>query len=233
MGCISRLVLCAILVVGISVGCSSIPKEVVELSYREGQDLRALQRSYDLLICKFYDQLRSNRIEYLDNTWIPLYVEKWIKKGRLLDVAQGHTVWSEDQGAFVPPTEGKESSELLQTISFWAQEALIEIQFKRDSLLKPLDSDEETLRKDVQEAFYQIIQANATITAHLNSLREVQEVQDDALQALQVKDLRDRINDALDNASQKASQGLEEIKKADEKALRIKESFEPVLKGDR
>ena len=64
--------------------------------------------------------------------------------------------------------------------------------------------------------------ANATITAHLNSLREVQEVQDQALQALHVKDLRDKINKALVTASDKAAGGLDKIKEADAKLEKLK-----------
>jgi len=84
-------------------------------------------------------------------------------------------------------------------------------------LIAPLTSDEKQLREQVKQAFANITRSNATITAHLNSLREVQEVQDEVLKSLNLKELRDKINSQLVNASEKAKKGLEKIKEADAK----------------
>ncbi|MDP8237782.1 MAG: hypothetical protein P9X24_01715 [Candidatus Hatepunaea meridiana] len=67
----------------------------------------------------------------------------------------------------------------------------------------------------VDKAFGQIIQANATITAHLNSLREIQELQDDILKRLKLGDLRDKVTDGLNDVSKKADEVLEIIKEAE------------------
>lgn len=195
--------------------CASVPKEVVELSYTTGRDMASLQISYDNLIHEFYEQLRDRRIDYLENSWTPLFVQGWVRDGKLVEVARGELVWSEDAETFVPSVPNTAEADLLQTVTTWADEAVYQIQRKKDSLLRPLDEEEAQLRRDVKEAFSRIASANATITAHLNSLRKVQEVQDDALRALNIEDLRDKINDALVNASDRAEQGLAEIRKAD------------------
>ena len=59
--------------------------------------------------------------------------------------------------------------------------------------------------------------------AHLNSIRKVQEVQDGVLSALGIRELRDKINDALIKASDEAAQYLYEIEKADDAVLRAKD----------
>ena len=203
-----------------------MPKEVVELSYTTGQDIASLQTSYDNLIHEFYDQLRDRRLEYLNDTWTPHFIEKWIADGKLVEVAKGELVWSEEDEEFRAPTSGNAEQELLATVLTWADEAMFDIQQKRDSLLFPLDREESKLRREVREAFARIVQANATITAHLNSLRKVQEVQDDVLSALNVKELRDKIDDALVSASERANKALRQVKEADSRVSKIQEELQ-------
>ena len=82
-------------------------------------------------------------------------------------------------------------------------------------LLNPIDQDEKALLISVDDAFARIIRANATVTAHLNSLRKVQEVQDDSLKALKLKDLRDQINHQLALASEKTQGVIDKIEKSE------------------
>lgn len=195
--------------------CSTIPKEVVELSYRMGEDMEAIQTSYKRLVHDHFDALRKERIRYLDDVWTPNYIRAWVKDGRLRDVAKGDIIWSEEKDDFTKPVPGQEELGLLTTVTFWSMAAVQEIQGKRAKLLDPLDKQEEQLSSWIDDAFNRLYRGNATITAHLNSLRKVQEVQDDALSALNLKDLRDKINSTLVTASDKAKEGLEAVKKVD------------------
>ncbi len=196
-------------------GCSTVPKEVVELSYRMGNDISAVQKSYKMLIHAHFEALRAERIRYLNEEWTPKYIRAWVEDGRLVDVAKGVVVWSEEKGDFVKPVSGKEEEGLLVTIGFWSTAAVKEIEGKKAELLEPLNKQEDQLSSWVDEAFNRLYRGNAAITAHLNSLRKVQEVQDDALAALNLKDLRDKINNELVTASDKAEAGLEAVRKAD------------------
>ena len=101
-------------------------------------------------------------------------------------------------------------------VSVWAEVAIEEIGSKRRELLDPIDAAEADLMTSVDEAFAQIIRGNATISAHLNSLRKVQEVQDEALEAVRLKDLRDRVNDGLVNASDMADRAIRELEEKGE-----------------
>lgn len=197
------------------ISCASVPKEVVELSYRTGQDIKSIHQSYDKLIQEYYEQLRGNRIEYLENEWIPLFIEHWIANGKLIEVAKGQLIWSDSLGEFVSPTTGQEKKELLNTVLNWSNEAVYEIELKRESLMQPLIEEEKILRQEISDAFQQVMWANNTVTSHLHSLRKVQEVQDEILKSFDLKNLRDKIDSTLVKASQQAASGLEEIKKID------------------
>lgn len=204
-------------------GCASTPKEVVKLSYAMGEDLSAVHQSYRELVHDRFDRFRAERMDYLNNTWKPKFLQDWVQKGRLSDIAGGQVVWSKSERKFTAAVQGQENEQKLQSLQLWAQNAIAKIEKKKKELLDPIDSDEKELMRTVDDSFSRLYRANAAITAHLNSLRKVQEIQDQALEALKVRDLRDKVNDMLVKSSEKARQGLEEVQKVDQKVEKISE----------
>jgi len=204
-----------VLALGLFFGCAHVPPEAVQLSYQIGEDLPKLHASYDLLVQQRFEDLRRQRSAYVDEVWAPAFLARWIAAGRLVEVAQGSVVWSFESTAFVAPTTGKEKVELLSTVSEWANQAIAQISKKRAALLDPLDQQERDLRAKVAEAFSRVVQANAYITAHLESLQHVEQAQDEALKAFKLKDLRDEIDNTLAKVSDEAAKGLEKVREAD------------------
>ncbi len=198
-------------------GCASVPKEMVELSYRTGEDMAALHESYDYLIHDYYSKMREQRSAYLDDIWFPRFLDNWVEGGELAAIAKGEKIWSEEDSRLILTPPGSDPQESLLTLRDWVDYALYAYEVKEDSLLISLTGAEAALRKDVKDAFNQVIRANAAVTAHLNSIREVKEIQDEALEALQIKDLRDRINTTLINVSGKAAEELERIRELDKR----------------
>jgi hypothetical protein len=182
-----------------------------------GKDLEAINTSYDKLIHQYYENLRDQRRAYLDDIWYPRFIANWREDGELVAIAKEERIWSEEKQQLVSVPAGSEPKESLTTLNDWVNYALYAYEEKESELLSPLNIDEERLREQVKQAFINLTRANATITAHLNSIREVQEVQDEALRALNLDELRDKINEQLINASEKAKKGLEKVKEADEK----------------
>ena len=134
-------------------------------------------------------------------------------------------VYNESTDEFVAPTPGREEQQLLTTIHSWSAAAIAEVEDKRATLLDPLEQDKRQIRKEARAAFGQLIQANALITAHLNSIRQVHDLQSSALQELGVKDVLSSLNNRLIEISNRAVNGLEEIRKADgfvDKAVEIR-----------
>jgi len=165
-------------------GCASVPKESVELSYTIGQDLEALHQSYRTLIARYFDSLRQQVNDSVDRVFVPAYIGDFINSGRLIENAKaGRTDF----------------------IEAWAGIAVETIDKEKATRLEPLNNAERDLLSSVNDAFDKAIRANATVTAHLNSIRKVENVQDEILESMKLKDIRDRINDALAGASQKAN----------------------------
>jgi hypothetical protein len=174
-----------------ALACASVPKEVVELSYAMGRDLDAIQLSYTELVRRHFAHLRTQTTQLLDTRWTPVFLKEFIQKGELLEAARR-----------------PDAKQALEDVQDWTEAAVEQIQAKKQELLGPIDAEEAALIATIDAAFANLVRSNATITAHLNSLREVQEVQDDALRTLQVRELRDKVNRALAAASERAGAAL-------------------------
>jgi hypothetical protein len=220
-GTMNRIFPVVIVLTAMLIGCATVPKDVVRLSDQVGKDLSALYVSYDLLIHEFYNQLRSERVAYLDEIWYPRFIQNWMEAGEVQAIAAGVKVWSDEEERLVPVSAETSSDETIRTMRDWLDYALYAYEVKKDSLLVPLNREEEALRRDVNHAFRQVMRANATVTAHLNSIRKVKSVQGEALTALNIKELRDRIISSLANASERAEEALKRIREKDEQSATL------------
>lgn len=197
-------------------GCPTVPKEAVELSYQMGTDLDALHDSYDRMVQDRFAGFRAQREEYLDEEWIPTFLRDFASV--MIPVAEGKQVMIDDDLVDVGDlnlTVGEKEAMRLEGITGWAVAANEQIEEKRQELLGSLNSEEAKIRRDLEEAFGRLIRANAAITAHLNSIRKVQEVQNDMLDKLGMKEVVDEVNDQLVVASEWAADGLVKIREAD------------------
>lgn len=216
------------LVMGVSllmIGCSAtIPKEVVELSYKIEQDMTQVQSTYISLVKQHISLLKLQRENYLKNEWIPLYVKSWIEDGQLIGMADGTVEYDEEADEFSTVTEPNRQAQL-QGVVLWADAAVDVIDEKRQSLIKPLEDAEVQLIENINERFSLLLKGNQTITAHLNSIREVQDVQNDLLSRVELGGLRDKFNQQLSKLSNDATTGLEHIRKVDRKANKYMEKL--------
>jgi hypothetical protein len=185
--------------------CASTPVEVVRLSSTLGEDLVATQTSYQLLIAKHFENLRQQANDFVDYRWRPAYLRRFIKDGDLVKRATD-----------------PDPSAVLTRVGNWAQVAVEQIDAQRKALVTPINDDEKGLKTAVDEAFNRMIRANSSITAHLNSIRKVTAFQDEVLTAAGVGNLRDTINKALIDASNKTQQAIDFVDKADGVVTQIK-----------
>jgi len=178
--------------------CAKVPPEVVRLSSTLGEDIVATQTSYQLLITSHFENLRGQVDTFVDARWRPVFLRRFIQSGKLAERAKESDPEKQATG-----------------VGNWAQVAVESIEAKRKELLDPIDQDERALRVAVDDAFNRMIRANTAVTAHLNSIRKVTEFQDQILQSAGVKDLRDKINQALVDTSAKTQKAIEAVAKAD------------------
>jgi|SRR3990172_3975200 len=205
-----RLILMMIAVSSITAlfSCASVPKEAVELSYIVGEDIEAVHLSYRALISQHFQNLRTQANQFLDQQWTPIFLKEFIENGELKEYCQD-----------------RDPVKAFDGVSLWVESAIAEIGKMRKGLLDPIDRDEKMLIASVDEAFARLVRANAIITAHLNSLRKVQEVQDEALKSLKLKDMRDKINQQLISASEKAADAIQKMQRAEKPLEKISDKL--------
>jgi hypothetical protein len=195
------------------IGCASVPKEVVELSYTVGDDLNAVHVSYRQLVKDYFGNLRKQVEDFMDNRWTPGYLKRFIDKTGLSQKVQDFT-----------------PEQVLVYLQKWVQVAMNQIQKKKNELLAPINNDEKELLADVDESFARLTYANAVITGNLNSIRKIKEVEDQVLSALHLKGLRDKITDGMAKASKKTKTAIELLEKGEEMVDSIDEQKKEIVK---
>lgn len=187
----------AVLTIG---GCATVPRESVDLSYAVGEDIESIHQSYRELIRRYFEALRGQVTDKIDQVFIPAYVNGFVTSGKLIQHAQNQRA---------------------DLVEAWARIAVRRIDHERRERLQPLHDAERELIASVDEAFDKVTRANATITAQLHSVVKTQQAQDDMLGSVKLKNLRERIYGALAKASEKAEQITNEISSTNTKLEKI------------
>lgn len=191
------LLITALLTLG---GCATVPRESVDLSYTLGQDLEALHQSHRELITRYFEALRTQVSDAIDQVFMPAYINSFVTSGKLIQHAQNQRP---------------------DLVEAWARIAVKRIDQERRVRLQPLYDAERELLTSVNEAFDKVVRANATITAQLNSVVKTQQAQDEMLESVKLKGLREKINGALADASAKAGKITDDISSANTKLDKI------------
>ena len=173
--------------------CASVPDETVQLSDAVGEDIQQLYPGYRATVRWSFDQMRQNGLAIIDERWTPVYIKSYVTKGRLVQFAK----------------EGK-----TEAVEYWARKAINRIDQKRKDFLQPLQEKESALLAEIDEAFGRTIRANATVTAHLKSIRKVKEAQNEVLQAAGLEDVPAKINKVIASASDFTANLTEKVKAA-------------------
>ena len=175
-------------------GCATVPKEAVQLSYVVGEDIQQVYGSYRSLVKLSFENIRQRGLTVIDKVFIPAYIQEFAVSGGLAEAAQ--------------------ASNQTERVEFWARLAVERIDKERRDFLLPINAQEDSLLAVIDDAFSRMIRANAAVTAHLSSVREVEEMQDTMLEAMRVRDIRDKITDGLARAVDLAAEGVTKVETA-------------------
>ena len=171
-------------------GCASVPEETVTLSMAVGQDIQQLHSGYRETIRFSFAQMRKAGLTVIDNVWTPAYLKRFVATGQLVEAAKnGQT----------------------ERIEYWARLAIDAIDKKRREFVQPLQQREAALIAEVDAAFDRVINANAAVTANLNSVLKVRDLQDQVVDLLGLTDVRNTINSAIVAASDEAAEAALKI----------------------
>ncbi|WP_174715159.1 hypothetical protein [Vibrio penaeicida] len=125
--------------------CSaSIPKEVVELSYKVDKDMTHVEQANVDLVRLHIAVLKKQREDYLYNEWGPALLEDWIVEGMLIEMAQGKVVYDNQVEDFVAVDKPNRLAQL-NGVKEWALVATDEIEAKRRELIVPLEKAESVM----------------------------------------------------------------------------------------
>jgi len=194
-------------------GCASIPPESVQLSSTLGNDLQALHKSHRAMITLHYGKLKGQINQFVDDVYAPYAISQSLK----IEMDDFNAGNESLPGLIKDASEGNDdaSKEVLLYMQDFLEIANEDIELMRNELLLPVQQQEEKLLLEVDNAYQNAIYANATLTAHLQSIRKVKETQSKAYQLIGLNDVHETITDYAVKASEIVDEATKTAKKVD------------------
>ncbi|MFQ5674933.1 MAG: hypothetical protein ACE5G1_03480 [bacterium] len=200
------------------IGCATtVPPEAITLSQTLGQDLVEIQASYQALIRNQYTKMRQDAELFIREKYIPFVLKRVIERQKVLDKLNAKV-------------SGGDYEDALNYITAFSNSAIKQINKFRGELVAPIDEQERNLLADVDAAFQNMRNANATITGHLTSIRKVQLEQDKLLEQVHLKGLRDKVMAKTINLSNDLSLALEKVNMTEKGAAEVIDDIKDLIK---
>lgn len=199
-------------------GCTTkLPAEVVTLSSSMEKQLLSLQKSHVTLVQTYFQMVRQQREGWIQTTWLQEYLKTFIKTGRLEETVRGEVVWDDVNKRFVAPRAPYEDVQKFDTLMIWTGQVQKQLAKKRAELIDPLHIQEQELLAKVNAAYAQLIANNATITAHLVSIKDVEDVQTRLLNKAGIDGLNEDITKTFSNISEESNKLNQKLNEANKK----------------
>lgn len=199
------------------IGCSTtVPPEAITLSQTLGQDLVEIQTSYQALIRNQYTKMRRDAELFIREKYIPFVLKRVIERQKVLDKLNQKISAGDFEDA-------------LNYLTAFSNSAIKQINKFRGELVAPIDEQERNLLAEVDAAFQNMRNANATITGHLTSIRKVQLEQDKLLKQVHLKGLRDKVMAKTINLSNDLSLALEKVNMTEKGAAEVIDNIKNLI----
>ena len=218
MGNCSRIIL--LLTTLLVSGCARLPVESITLSDTVGKDLAVLHIAHINLVRQYFSLMSDNINAFVDDEYRPFIISQTITELNLIEELKNATT---------------DSSELdpLDIMEVYTEEVINQIENFRRELLAPIDQHENTVLSDLELTYTMMRNANATITAHLRSVRGVHEVQSRLLGELGLPtDLRERISTSVAGISQELNRILSEARADDGVIENLPDKIKKIMKQE-
>jgi hypothetical protein len=202
----------------LATSCASVPQEAVVLSRLVGTQIAEHRASHEAFVRHYYAVSRDVVEMFLRDRWVPEYLEHFLAESEVMDLLETpDEVFDEEQlehlreEIMAIPGVGEVRTPLIveavtrvvgnaergQIMLDFAEVALEEIESQRSELLEPLFLQEQEVLDGLADSYGQLQQAQAQLTAYLASAKDVTRSQDEVLEAMGMRQLRD---DALEQA---------------------------------
>jgi hypothetical protein len=192
--------------------CVKVPAQAVVLSRTVGERLPDLQASHEAFVSAYFQLSRERVEDFLDQRWIPTFLGNFVAKSDLMQKLENVEPFTEEQNtrlkaklqqAGISPAD---QEKIIQAVNnafgdpdrgklmlLFSEAALKQIQLKRKSLLNPIDEQERQSLSQLRTVYAQVQQAQDAVTAHLSSIRNVTDEQDQVLARLGLLKSRDTV----------------------------------------
>jgi hypothetical protein len=242
--------------------CVSVPEEAVVLSNVVGTQIARHRASHEEFVRLYYARSRDVVELFLRDRWIPEYLDRFVRDSEVMDLLvtpdevfnQGQMEHLREELLAISGIGEVRAPLIMEAVSRvfgdaergqimldFAQVALAEIEAQRSELLDPLARQEEEVLLHLAHSYAQLELAQAQVTAYLASARDVSRSQDEVLEAMGIREVRDdalrhavRLSQELAAAAQAgatASEALERMKAVIEAGEAVHDS-EPSGPGD-
>lgn len=230
-------------------GCTTAPRETVELSEIVGEQIVELQRSHEQFVSLYFDSLRKDVDEFIRDRWIPTFYGNIVSgqgaggaefreqldiayKLATLDWPAAISVDEIDdpdvRSAVRAAIDGiieEQSASLGGVLVDFANAAQIEINKRRASLMEPIDKQEALILSELRATYADVQRGHATIEAYLGSVVDVVEQQDQITLKLAGEGTRQQL---LERAA-KLSEEAANILKREDDAFDAIDQFHQIL----
>ena len=177
-------------------GCFSAPKQTVELAEITDEQIAELQKSHTHFVQLYYDKLREDITDFIDNKWTPTFLSKAVQNEQFRQSLDD---------AYATGDTNPESAELGMVLLGFSKAALKEINSRRTSLLESIDDQEQMVLDEINGAYGDLQRSQAAIKGYLASAVNLRAQQDMALKKLGVLEKSQNLTNAVLQKSEKVS----------------------------
>lgn len=213
-----KKLLCTLFFLVVLAGCTTkLPAEIVTLSSSMEQQILSSQKSHIALAQSYFQVVRQQREDWIQTVWLQEFLKTFIKTGKLEETVRGEVVWDQFNEQFITPTAPYQDVQKFDTLMVWTGQVQKQLEKKRMELIAPLDSQEQELISKINATYAQLLSNNATITAHLASIKDVEDVQTRLLNKAGLDGLNDDITKTFSKISEESTKLNEKLSKANSK----------------
>jgi hypothetical protein len=183
-----------------SMGCAQVPEEAVTLSLTVQKDIGELERANVALARQYFGEMKEKINRFVDDTYGPQLVVGSLQRARTLDILSQR----------LAAGDGANATKILQVT---VQDLNVAIEAKRNELLQPITANEVQVVQAIQDSYSRVQNAQAIVSGHLASLRQVDVAQQELLSDVGLQNLRGKFIETTAGLSDDISMVLNEAKK--------------------
>jgi hypothetical protein len=239
-----------VLLASLTLACTPrVPKEAVELSTAVGEGIVAMQTRHEAMVRAYFDLSRQRVEDFLQHRWVPEFLQSFVQESEVIELL-------DRPEPFTPEEEQRLAQELTRSLALrgnelqstlaavrrglgdadrglimldFANAAIEQIELQRDELMVPIARQERQVVDALRGNYADLVQMQSTVTAHIQSVRDVVVEQEAVLRRLGLLQARDQLiadavalNDKMVGLTDKA-----------ESAAEIREELRELLRDNR